>query len=163
MKKLYMKQKMLSFNEKFAITNEYGDVVYRVHGSLFQIPKSFTMFNHNEEIIGTVTKELFTFLPKFTVEVTGEKPIQIEKELTFLKSRYRIKSEDIYIDGDWLDKNFDIYCGSNRIAQISEKWLSMTSTYEISITSPQYEHLVVLLLAAIDFVQAEEQTGSSNH
>ncbi|MDT2815419.1 LURP-one-related family protein [Vagococcus carniphilus] len=161
MRTLFMKQKMLSFNEKFAITDEDGSIIYRVHGSLFKIPKSFSMVDQNDEQIGTVTKELFKLLPKFTVDVFDDSPILIEKEFTFFKPKYRIKSENIQIDGDWLDKNFDIYRGNKKIAHISEKWLAMSSTYEINIFDQSYEHLIVLLVAAIDFVHAEERAASS--
>lgn len=162
MKKLYMKQKVLSLNEKFSVKDKDENIVYRVEGSFFKIPKSFTMYDENEEEIGTVTKELFKLLPKFTVNVLGASPILIEKKLSFFKANYQINSESISIQGDWLDKNYAIFRQNQEIAHVNEKWLAMNSTYEITIIEEKYEHLIILLIAAIDFVKAEERAASSS-
>ncbi|MEG0255516.1 MAG: LURP-one-related family protein [Vagococcus sp.] len=162
MKTLYMKQKVLSLNEKFSIKDQEENIIYSVKGSFLKIPKSFTMYDSNEEEIGTVTKELFKLLPKFSVKVVGASPILIEKKLSFFKANYHIDSENIQIQGDWLDKNYAIERNGIEIARINQKWLAMNSTYEISILEENYEHLIILLVAAIDFVKAEERAAASS-
>ena len=62
MRQLYMKQKMLSVNEKFSVTDKHNQTVYRVQGSLFKLAKSFTMVDKNNKAIGKVTKELFKLI-----------------------------------------------------------------------------------------------------
>ena len=49
MRQLYMKQKMLSMNEKFSVTDKHNQTVYRVQGSLFKLAKSFTMVDKNNK------------------------------------------------------------------------------------------------------------------
>ncbi|UDM73694.1 LURP-one-related/scramblase family protein [Vagococcus fluvialis] len=157
MRQLYMKQKMLSVNEKFSVTDKHNQTVYRVQGSLFKLAKSFTMVDKNNKAIGKVTKELFKLMPKFIVEVKGHKTLRIEKQLTLFKSNYQIYSEDIEVRGDILSKHFDVYQGRIKIATINQKWLAMTSTYEMTIYNQDYEHLIVLLVAAIDFLKAQQR------
>ena len=162
MRQLYMKQKMLSVNEKFAVTDDKGKTVYSVHGSLFKLSKSFTMVNKKQEKIGKVTKELFKLMPKFVVEVEGKETVRIEKQLTLFKSKYRIFSDDIQVDGDILGKHFTVYQGKKKVAVINQKWLAMTSTYEMAIYNEDYEHLIVLLVAAIDFLKSQQQVAASS-
>lgn len=162
MKQLYMKQKMFSLGEKFSVVDKDDEMLYNVQGSFFKIPKSFSMVDRNEQEIGKVTKELFKFLPKFVVEVDGKETLQIEKELTFFKSKYRINGENIVVEGDWWDMNFEIYRHSKKIATINQKWFAMTSSYEITILNEADEHLIILLVAAIDFVKAEESASASS-
>lgn len=162
MRQLYMKQKMFSFNEKFSVTDSEGLACYNVHGSLFKLAKSFTIVDQENQEIGKVTKELFKWMPKFLVEVYGKNSFRIEKQLTFFKSKYQVFSNDIEIEGDILDKYFTVYQGSQKIAIINQKWLAMTSTYEMTIYDQEYEHFIVLLVAAIDFLKAEQAAAASS-
>ena len=54
MKKLYMKQKVFSWNEKFAVKNEMDEDVYFIEGSLFKVPKTFTINDRNQTEIAQV-------------------------------------------------------------------------------------------------------------
>lgn len=162
MRQLYMKQKMLSVNEKFSVTDHNGLIIYSVHGSLFKLSKSFTMVNQKQQTIGKVTKESFKLMPKFIVEVAGKQTVRIEKQLTLFKSKYRILSDDIQVDGDILDKYFTVYQREKKIADINQKWLAMTSTYEMTIYDENYEHLIVLLVAAIDFLKSQQHAATSS-
>ena len=162
MRRLYMKQKMFSFNEKFSVTDSDGLVCYNVHGSLFKLAKSFTIVDQTNQEIGKVTKELFKWMPKFIVEVYGKSTFRIEKQLTFFKSNYQVFSKDIEIEGDILDKHFTVHQGTQKIATINQKWLAMTSTYEMTIFDQDYEHFIVLLVAAIDFLKAQQAAAASS-
>lgn len=162
MKQLYMKQKMFSIGEKFSIVDKNNESLYQVQGSFFKIPKSFSMIDRNNHEVGRVTKELFKFLPKFIVEVDGKQTAQIEKEFSFFKSKYKINGENITVEGDWWDMNFSIFRHSKKIATINQKWFAMTSTYEINILHEEDEHLIILLVAAIDFVKAEESSAANS-
>lgn len=162
MKNLYMKQKMFSIGEKFSIQNEEGDIVYKVEGSFFKIPKSFKMYDQDYRLVGTVTKEMFKLLPKFKIAVENEPTIRIEKGFTFFKDRYRIISENVEVRGDWLDKNYEIYRDGKSIAKVTQKWIAMTDTFEIKVIDEKYEHLTIMLVAAIDFVKDQQRAATSS-
>jgi len=114
------------------------------------------MINQNGQEIGCITKELFKFLPKFKVEIYGEDTLLIEKELSFFKSKFSIKSEYIQVEGDWWDKQFNITRNNQAIASINQKWFSFGDAYEMTILEESYEPLIVLLVAAIDYVKSED-------
>ena len=48
MSTLYMKQKVFSVGEKFTVTDEQGDVRYKVKGSVLKIPKEFRLQSVDE-------------------------------------------------------------------------------------------------------------------
>lgn len=83
MKKLYMKQKVLSLNSKFTVKNEAEEDVYRVEGSFLRIPKKFSITNQQQQEVALVTKKVFSFLPRFFVEVEGQEVLTIKKEFSF--------------------------------------------------------------------------------
>ena len=94
-RKLYIKQKLFSIGEKFTVYDEHERPQYHVQGSFMQIPKSFKILNQREEEIATITKKIFSWLPKFYVDIRNNPQIIIDKELTFFKAKYHISAEGI--------------------------------------------------------------------
>ena len=108
MKQLYIKQKVFSLSGKFTIKNELEEDVYYVEGSFMQIPKTFSIMNTTRDEVALITKKVFSFLPKFFVEVNGLEVLTIKKEFSFFKARYTIDGADIEVHGNWWDMNFQI-------------------------------------------------------
>ena len=88
MKNLYIKQKVMSIRGRFTVTDDVQNDVYYVEGSFMKIPKTFSMFNTNRDEVATITKKVFSWLPKFFVEVDGREVLTIKKDFTFFKASY---------------------------------------------------------------------------
>ena len=96
-----------------------------------KIPKQFTIYNHHDQEIAVITKKIWSFLPKFYVDIRHQSQILIEKELTFLKARYHISAKGITVEGDWWDMTFNILHQGKPIAAIAKRWFSWGDTYRI--------------------------------
>ncbi|PKM65124.1 MAG: hypothetical protein CVU94_09065, partial [Firmicutes bacterium HGW-Firmicutes-19] len=88
--KLYIKQKVFSFNDKFTVKDEAGADRYFVEGEIFTLGKKLHVYdvNHTERIF--LQQKVWTFLPRFFVFVDGLQVAEIVKEFTFLKPVYSI-------------------------------------------------------------------------
>ncbi|KAF1302063.1 LURP-one-related family protein [Enterococcus saccharolyticus] len=161
MKKLYIKQKVFSIGEKFTITDEQERACYYVEGSFLQIPKRFSIQDAHNREIGSITKKVFSFLPKFFVEVNGEEMITLEKEFTFFKAKYNISAHGIRVEGDWWDMDFSVYAHGEEVAVISKRWFTWGDTYEVTILDEEMEQLIISLVIAIDRVKADNAAASS--
>ncbi len=161
-KKLYIKQKVFSLGGHFSVKDENQEDQYMIEGSFLSIPKVFTIKDLNDQVIGTITKKIFSFLPKFFIAVDGKEEMVIEKQLTFFKAKYRIESEQLEIQGDWWDKHFEILRNGERIAAVNEKWFTWGDTFEVEIYEQALEHAIILVVIAIDFVKQEEAASSSS-
>ncbi|WP_112181090.1 MULTISPECIES: LURP-one-related/scramblase family protein [Paraliobacillus] len=162
MKKLYIKQKVFSLGGNFTVKDEFEQDKYVIKGSFLSIPKTFTIKDTSENEIGTITKKVFSLMPKFFVQVDGKDVVTIKKEFSFLKSRYQIEGQDISVRGDWWDKKFDIVSNGEIVGQVTEKWLSWGDTYEVNVNDESLEHIIISLVIAIDFVKQEESTVATN-
>lgn len=162
MTKLYIKQKVFSIGERFSVKDAAGNDKYFVQGSFLSIPKTFTITDTAGSEVATITKKTFSFMPKFFVEIAGQPIITIERELTFLKARYRIDSEDLSIQGDWWSKNYEITQRGQVVANISEAWFTWGDSFEVDIYKDALETVVISLVAAIDFVKDQEAAASSS-
>lgn len=159
MKKLYLKQAVFSLAERFSVIDEQQNVYYTGEGSFFKIPKSFTVKNSHGQVISTITKEIFSLLPRFTVNYGNQEAITLRKELSFFKARYTISANDIEIKGDWWDMSFQVFQNGRSVAQISKHWFTWGDTYEIAISEPGLEELIISLVIAIDCVKADEASA----
>lgn len=159
MSRLYMRQKVFSLGERFTIKDENQVDKYFVRGSFLSIPKRFELEDKNGNCLATITKKVFSFLPKFFVEVDGEESLTITQEFTFFKKRYRIESSDIQVRGDWWDKHFEVLRQGKKIAHINEKWFTWGDTFEVDVYKEEDEHIVIALVVAIDFVKSSEQAA----
>lgn len=162
MKKLYMKQKVLSLNSKFTVKNEAEEDVYRVEGSFLRIPKKFSIFNQDQKEVAVVTKKVFSFLPRFFVEVEGQDVLTIKKEFSFFKAKYSIEGHGIEVSGNWWDMNFEVFQNRNRIGSVRQKWFSWGDSYEIEVVEDAMEVVLVAIVVAIDCVKADERAAASS-
>lgn len=162
MKKLFIKQRVFSLGGHFTVKDEREQDQYIVEGSFLAIPKTFTISDIHGRTIGTITKKVFSFLPKFFIEIAGEETLTIEKELTLFKSRYHIDAKGLDIQGDWWNKNFEIVRKGEVVATIEEKWFTWGDSFEVDIYDESLEHTILSLVIAIDFVKQEESNAAAS-
>jgi uncharacterized protein YxjI len=74
--------------------------------SFMKVSKAFSIMNTSRDEVALNTKKTFSFLSPFLVEVNGREVLTIKKELSFLKSRYKIDGAGIEVQGNWWDMNF---------------------------------------------------------
>jgi uncharacterized protein YxjI len=162
MRKLYIKQKVFSIGEKFNVTDANQETVYHVQGSFLKIPKQFTIYDRHDQIIGEITKKVLALLPQFTVAIAGASDIVIKKELTLFKARYHIEAEEISVQGNWWDMDFEVIRDGLQIAVINKRWVSWGDTYEVTIQDERYEKMIIALVVAIDCVKADDNAAASS-
>ncbi|MGV3463737.1 MAG: LURP-one-related/scramblase family protein [Heyndrickxia sp.] len=161
MKQLYIKQKVFSLGEKFTVKDQQEKDVYYVEGSFMQIPKTFSIMNATRDEVALITKKVFSFLPKFFVEVNGQEVLTIKKEFSFLKARYTIDAEGIEVHGNWWDMDFQVFQHGELIGKVSKKWFTWGDSYKVQIVNEEMEEIVIALVVAIDCVKADHAAASS--
>ncbi|MBN6205883.1 LURP-one-related family protein [Ralstonia pickettii] len=161
MKELYIKQKVFSLSGKFTVKDQQENDVYYVEGSFMQIPKTFSIMNTKRDEIALITKKVFTFLPKFFVEVDGREVLTIKKEFSFFKARYTIDTAGIEVQGNWWDMEFQILKHGEVVGQVNKEWFTWGDSYKVEILDEEMEAIVVAIVIAIDCVKADESAASS--
>ena len=162
MKQLYIKQKVFSLKEKFTVKDERGNDVYFVEGSFLKIPKSFSVKNTAGHEIALITKKVFSFLPKFFVEVNGKEEVIIKKEFTFFKPKYSIDAAGIEVNGNWWDMNFQVLQHGKVVGRVSKKLLSWGDSYSVDILEDHMEELIIALVIAIDCVKDSQDNNAAS-
>ena len=157
MKTFLVKQKFRLGGERFDIKDDRGVVNYQVEGSFFQIPKTFTVYDAYGEQVSEISKEFFTLLPRFTIQLRNGSNFVIRKKLTFWRDKYEFDNLGLRIEGNIWDLDFKLLDDRNQlIAEIKKELFHLTSTYNVTVLEDAYADLVISLCVAIDYVEMLE-------
>jgi uncharacterized protein YxjI len=161
MRQLYMKQKVFSLSGKFTVKDQQEKDVYYVEGSFMQVPKTFSIMNTARDEVALITKKVFSFLPKFLVEVNGRDVFTIKKELSFFKARYTIDVAGIEVRGNWWDMDFQVLQHGKIVGNVGKELFTWGDSYKVQIIDDEMEPIIISLVVAIDCVKADQATASS--
>ena len=161
MKTYLVKQKFRLGGERFDIKDDRGNVDYQVEGSFFQIPKTFTIYDNQGQIVSQITKTLITLLPQFEIKLNSGHSFYIRKKFSFLRDKYKFDNLGLRVEGNIWDLNFHLLDDSNQVvAEITKELFHLTSTYQVSVYDETYSDLVISLCVAIDYVEMLESSSS---
>ena len=161
MKTFLVKQKCRLGGERFDIKDDRGVVNYQVEGSFFQIPKTFTIYDAYGEQVSEISKEFFTLLPRFTIQLRNGSNFVIRKKLTFWRDKYEFDNLGLRIEGNIWDLNFKLLDDRDQvIAEIRKEIFHLTSTYTVTVYEDSYADLVISLCVAIDYVEMLESQSN---
>lgn len=161
MKTFQLKQELWSLGGRFNISDETGAPHYQCEGSLFRVPKQFTITDMQGKLVSQIEKNFLSFLPTFKVNLACGESFTLRKEWTFFKPRYQIENLKMTIQGDFWDMDFELERDGQVLARISQERLHLTSTYNIEVYDENYSDLVISLVVAIDHVKAMEASSSN--
>jgi len=159
--KLYIKQKVFSWNDKFTVVDEYGNSCYTVEGELFSFGKKLHVYDRDGMEVAFIQQKLFTFKPRYHVYILGEQVAEIVKEITFLRPRYRIEGLGWEIEGDFWAHDYQITCDGQNIVAIRKEWMTWGDSYELDIAEGESEIMALAVVLCIDCVMASDGGGVS--
>ena len=148
--RLMIKQRVFSWGEKFDIYDEQGNVKYFVKGEIFSLGHQMHVYDAYDREVGSVHQQLFTFRPKFDIVMGGVTRGTIVKQFTFFKEQYDVDFNGWYVQGDFMDWDYDVYAGNRPIIHISKELFTWGDTYVIDVENPADELMGLMLVLAID-------------
>ena len=161
MKTFLVKQKFRLGGERFDIKDDRGVVNYQVEGSFFQIPKTFIIYDAYGEQVSEISKEFFTLLPRFNIQLRDGSNFVIRKKFTFWRDKYEFDNLGLRIEGNIWDLNFKLLDDRDQlVAEIRKEIFHLTSTYNVTVYEDSYADLVISLCVAIDYVEMLESQSN---
>ena len=158
--KLYIKEKVFSWGDKFTVKDEYGYDKYVVEGEVFSWGKKLHIYDMTGREVAFIKQEVWSFLPRYYVFCGGQQVAEIKKEFTFLFPKYSIEGLGWEIDGSFLAHEYEITQRGRSIVTISKEWMTWGDSYELNIANPADEILALAVVITIDCVM-ESGSGAS--
>ncbi len=158
--KLYMKQKVFSWKDKFSIQNSYGEDKYFVEGKLISVGKKLRIYDTAGNELAFVNQKVVSLMPKFSVEMNGEEVAVIKKKFTLFKPKYLIEGPGWEVEGDFFGHDYTITENGAPVVAIHKKWMAWGDTFELDIADESREVLAMAVVLAIDAVLDNQQNSS---
>lgn len=158
--KLYIKQKIFSWTDKFFVKNEQGEDVYSVEGELLSFGKRLHIYNAKSEEVAFLKQKVWSWMPKYEIFIGEEKEAGINRKFS-LKPYYTVTGPDWEVTGDIWAHNYSITENGKSIVSITKEWFSWGDSYVLDIADPKNEILALTMVLAIDAdLQASAQASS---
>ena len=160
--KLYIREKVFSWGDKFTVKDEFGNDKYYVQGEIFSWGKKLHVYNMVGQEVAFIKQEVFSFMPRFYVFCDNRQVAEIRKEFSFLFPKYRIDGLGWEIEGSFLAHDYDIIQGGRTIVSINKEWMTWGDSYELNIMNDADELVALAVVLTIDCVTEAAKNNANN-
>ena len=150
--KLYIKQKVFSWGDRFSVKDASGNDRYFVEGEVFSWGKKLHVYDPVGNEVAFIQQKVFSFLPTYHVFVNGSQAAEIVKEFSFFKPYYSIHGPGWEATGRFLLHDYEITQGEFPVASIQKEWMTWGDCYELDVPNPNNEVLALAIVLTIDCV-----------
>ena len=157
--KLYIKQKVFSWGDKFRIYDENENDLYYVEGKVFSIGKKLYLYKNDGTELAYIHEKVLSFLPKYFISRGGIDVAEVVKKFTFFRQKYSVENLGWSVSGNFWAHDYKIEDNAKTLASISKRWFSWGDTYEIDIADGVDEVMALCVVLIIDAVIA----ANNNH
>jgi len=150
--KLYIKQKVFSFADKFVVKNEDGTDAYFAAGKFFTLGKKLNIYEGTDSAdpVARIEQRLLSFTTRFGINVRGNHVMDMVRKVTVFSNDYRLEGLPWQLDGDFLAHEYRLMDGRNTIMEISRKWFTWGDSYELNIDDNQDPLLCLSIALVVD-------------
>ena len=164
--KLYIKEKVFSWGDKFTVKDAYGEDKYIVEGEVFSWGKKLHVYDRSGREVAFIKQEVWSFLPRFYVfcgdrQIVGHKTT-IDFPAKALNGISGKQEGKLLLDFRYLP----ITKNGRNIVSISKEWMTWGDSYELDISDPADEIVALAVVITIDCVTESNSaaaSSSSNH
>jgi uncharacterized protein YxjI len=163
MKKLYIKQKVFKIIDHYPVVDENNATIYQVDQDFKLIGNTVRVKDASEKELFVVNKEVFSFLPKYTIFFHSGLSVCLKSRISLFKKAIDVEAEglSIFVEGDFFNHNFTILEGDQVIGSVMEEYLSWGDTFVLDVYDENRQDLILAIMIAIDCIKDHEKKNRS--
>ena len=161
--RLYIKQKVFSWGDKFTVRDENGRDRYYVEGEIFTFGKKLHVYDLHGREVAFIKQEVWSWMPRYYVFCKEQLVAEIKKEFTFLFPQYTIDGLNWKIDGSFMAHDYQITQNGRPIVSISKEWMTWGDSYMLDIADAKDEIVALAVVLTIDCVMASQAAAASSN
>lgn len=158
--KLYLKQKVFSWNDKFTVYDEQGKDKYYVEGEFFSFGKKLHIYDLSGNEVAFIRQEVFSFLPKYYISLGSREVATVKKHFTFFNHEYSVEGFGWSVSGDFFGHEYEINDNGRMAASVYKEWFTFGDAYAIDISDGVNEIGALAVALIIDAVISAERNNN---
>ena len=160
--KLYIKQKVFSWGDKFTVKDVAGRDRYYVEGEIFTFGRKLHVYDMSGREVAFIKQEVWSWMPRYYVFCGGRQVAEIKKEFTFLFPKYSIEGLGWEVSGSFMAHDYEITKNGFSIVTIRKEWMTWGDSYELDIVNPNDEIVALAVVLTIDCVMAAASSAAAS-
>ncbi len=157
--KLYIKQKVFSWNDRFTVKDEFGDDRYTVEGEIFTLGRKLHVYDRSDTEVIFIAQKVWSWMARYIVSIHGNPAAEVAQKFTWFRPKYEIIGPDWQVEGNWHGHDYEVLNGSGScVVRITKEWMTWGDTYELDIADPADELLALAVVLAIDCADASQNS-----
>ena len=150
-----MRQRLLSLGDDFWIEDEAGRRVYRVDGKVLRLRHTLHLEAPNGDRLCSIQTRVMHLRDTMAIEdPDGNRIATVHKALiTPLRERWKVdveQGEDLEVQGNIVDHEYDIESDGRKLAEVSKKWFRIRDTYGVQVAPGTDPVLLLAVSVALD-------------
>ena len=166
MKKLYFKEKFFKITDHYPILDKNGREAYYLDQDFTFLGYESKVTDLNAKTILQISRQLLTFLPRYTVSMGDGRSMIVQKRFEFFRHRVDVSLDDdaLYLEGDIFHLNFTVTNKNGQmVGAVNKKFFALTDTYELIVYDEAYiEELIGLVICLNNMIDLEEAANSGS-
>jgi uncharacterized protein YxjI len=159
--RLYIKQKVFSWRDRFAVWDEQEQERWFAQGELFSWGRKLHICDAGGSEAAFIRQKLMSFLPRYFIKIGGN-VYTLAKEFTFFRPRYRLEGSPWTMSGNFLAHEYEVTDGTEYVMRMSKHWFTWGDSYELDIPHPEDELLALCVALAVDCMNADANNAAAN-
>ena len=148
--KLYIKQKVFSWTDKFTVKTFYGEDKYSVTGEMFSLGKKLHVCDMAGREVAFIQQKIFSFMPRYFVFVGDTQVAEIVRKFSLFRPKYEVAGLNWQVEGDFFAHNYIITDAGEKVVEINKEWMTWGDCYELDIADGADEIVALATVLAID-------------
>lgn len=156
-----IRQKLISIGDDFWIENAKGQKVFKVDGKALRIRKTLEFEDAKGKKLAQIKERILAIKDTMVIEDANGRDIATVKKALIapLRDKWNVNvkgGDDLVVQGNILDLEYDIKQGRKKIAEVSKKWFTITDTYGVEVAEGQDDILILAIAIAVDMMVHDE-------
>lgn len=149
--KLYVRQKVFSWGEKFSVYDESGREHYTVRGEVLTLGRRLHVYDEEGGELALIRQKVLSLMSRFFISVGGQEVAEIKQEFALAKPKYRVIGPEWKVQGDFMAHEYTFTGADSReLATVSKHWFTWGDTYEVDAFRSEDMLMALCVTIAID-------------
>ncbi|MDD3428795.1 MAG: LURP-one-related family protein [Oscillospiraceae bacterium] len=159
--KLYIRQKVFSFNDKFDIYNEAGEPLYYCEGEIFSIGSKLRLYDMQDRELFYIKQKVLSFMHAYDIYAQENLCASVQEQLALFRTKLRVESSygSFDIEGSFWEHDFSIYCNGRLLGTVQKAWMTWGDSYCLQVAQEKDAAFFTALVIAIDNVQQQHNAS----
>lgn len=152
--KLYIKQKVFSWRDKFFVKDEAGQDKYYVESELISWGKKLHVYDMNGREVAYIAQRVTGWLGEYHIFRAGCEIAVVRQKFSWFRPKYEIELLNWTVSGSFWLHEYEISKDGAPIVLISKELMAWGDSYELDISEPRDEIAALAVVLVIDCVNA---------